>query len=126
MSAYIVSDETIDCIVSYAVDHKMSMYVRKKGDRTRDPDEIGSILLGTNYDSVNYRYGEFDEPRPYKFTKRECDEGTAVGCIACLEYQSCEHPGWRTSDAFLFLHQMLGDIAEKLCGCCGMEAKWGA
>lgn len=44
--------------------------------------------------------------------------------IACYEYQSCEHPGWRTSEARAYCHALRVAWCKKLPGY--EEAEWGS
>jgi hypothetical protein len=73
-------------------------------------DKLGQLLLGENVKSVNHRYPS-DHDRPadgdysalYRFGRSP--RVSAVDVLVALdsyEYQSCEHPGWRTSEAHSF------------------------
>jgi hypothetical protein len=91
------------------------------------PDELGAMLWTENVCSVSYRYPS-DSPasRPgplsddidgeaisYQYVNPgyTMTPGEAFRAIDCLDYQSCEHPGWRTSEAFAFLQA----LRERLC-----------
>ena len=97
------------------------------------PSELGQMLLNENIASVSYRYSEpgrasyygaetaasmddledTDLPGPcdryylgpyiYEDPRVEMTPGQVFEHIDCLDYQSCEHPGWRSSEAFAFL-----------------------
>jgi hypothetical protein len=103
MSAWIVSDDHIDLLTT-AVD-VMAAYQ----GRIHTPAEIQGIfdmLRQSNYDSVNFRYSEHEEPTPRAFQRLKDFNVTAAclvqtrAAIDCYEYQSCEHPGWATSEAY--------------------------
>lgn len=76
-------------------------------------DQLGQMLLNENYASVNYRYSEADEPYEYTHTNHgyTLTPGEVFKAIDNLDYQSCEHPGWRTSEAFAFLTA----LREQVC-----------
>lgn len=65
------------------------------------PHGIGQMLWNENYASVNYWYSE-GEPTP-DYSPTLIDEPLSpiavLKALDCYEYQSCEHPGWKTSDA---------------------------
>lgn len=102
MSAFVVSKTHIDVIVGAAV---------KLG--ATDPTSIGAMLWAENFKSVNHRYDEGDPVPEYKYReppikvpksmvdaeKVEVSAPVVFKAIRCLEYQSCEHDGWKTSDA---------------------------
>lgn len=130
MSAYIVSDNTIHAIVGFAWGNGYSpnvstvrdwpgtttphgyILLRDQCHRTT-PSRIGQLLLHENYLSVNYRYREDDQTPRYTFkrfdvfdikgTRRPLKPIDIVKLCDCLDYQSCEHPGWPDSWARDFL-----------------------
>jgi|SRR5579862_6512310 len=82
------------------------------------PSALGQILVDENVASVAYRYpsdnvdgGELPGPcdayylGPYVYEdpRLEMTPGAVFRAIDCLDYQSCEHEGWRKSEAFAFL-----------------------
>ena len=95
------------------------------------PSTLGQILVNENVTSVGYRYStpgrtvyygaeaaaemEDDDMLPgpcdryyigpyvYADPRRDLTPGEVFQAIDCLDYQSCEHPGWRKSEAFAFL-----------------------
>jgi hypothetical protein len=132
MSAFIVTDDTIHAIVTYALENvstcKRMTKAGTAGREFRDlrgysPDAIGQALLTENYRSVNDRYNE--NKRAPRYTYRE----TRIGCVGydsdrnpivrrltavdvmklcrCLDYQSCEHDGWERSWARDFLDRVI-------------------
>lgn len=135
MSAFIVSHDHIDAILTYAIQRRMSywnpeLHTRPTIDRA-SATEIGRILLEECERSVSYRYpGDSPDQLPGKIGERAasyayrayfhmaptpggqlraCGSLNAVQCIKavnCLEYQSCEHPGWEASLA----HRICQDI----------------
>ena len=82
------------------------------------PSRLGQALVDENVRSVAYRYpntnpdaGDLPGPidayymGPYVYSDPRVDltPGAVFELIDCLDYQSCEHPEWRRSEAFAFL-----------------------
>jgi len=101
MSAWIVSREHIDVLVT-----ALEPESQGKGD------EIGRMLWRECLTSVAYRYPrDRDGERPgpvdfrdadvttYTWTKRVVPGCWVYKAAACYSYQSCEHPGWESSQA---------------------------
>ena len=42
------------------------------------------------------------------------DPAAVVGFVRCYDYQSCEHDGWRSSDACDFTTRLMAEAAERL------------
>jgi hypothetical protein len=146
MSAFIVSHDHIDAIVTYAVQNRMSFWnpeAKKRIDITRaNAEEIGRMLLHENERSVRYRYSETEPDelpgtigenaasysyRPFFETaltpggQRRAILGglTAVQvikAISCLNYQSCEHPGWEASLAWRICDAIKSAAINRLPG----------
>lgn len=93
----------------------------------RTPEEIFTILAQTNKDSIDCRYAEgiagdpdymYDHTDPfdggYK-AHQDTDwspEEIAV-MMSCYDYQSCEHEGWETSEAYrLIMAQFAAELGE--------------
>jgi hypothetical protein len=85
---------------------------------------IGRMLLEENERSVAYRYP--DDPAEvgaiaasYRFRTvagLEADSITGFGLVACLRYQSCEHPEWKRSEAFRFCEGFERAMIRRLPG----------
>ncbi len=110
MSAFVVSDRTIDRFLT-AVEKAMKM----KEDELQ---ELGQQLLEMNIDAVNYRYDDEIPYRQYRFKRsgRSSErqeillDGYKAGC--CIRYQCMEGP---IEDRVLFrkLDDMLNNIAHE-------------
>jgi hypothetical protein len=83
------------------------------------PDQLGQMLVSENVASVSSRYpndgpGELPGPtdcyylKPYTYepTGRIPTPGEVFKAIDCLSYQSCEHPGWYSSEACRMLEAL--------------------
>lgn len=89
--------------------------------------EVGRMLLLENYKSVYHRYDsgpkvELEEPYSYHPTRFKKDPVQVLKAISCLEYQSCEHPDWKNSEAKAFCEALKDRAIENLPGYDG--AKW--
>ena len=113
---------------------------RELGYSDRDrASEVGMMLWAENWASINYRYPDTVEdhsqvPGPadfrpdhvlaYRYTRARTLEPVAVlKAIACYEYQSCEHPGWRSSEARQFCQSLKEKMVRQLPGY--NTAPWG-
>jgi hypothetical protein len=123
MSAFVVSKRHIDAIVRWAVQRDM-VYGYEHGQGKwrhltfEDADWLGRMLWAENVTSVEYRYpdtaegGEYPGPigfLPDEIVGYKLDTRTWVNAPVSavqvlklchsLDYQSCEHDGWKTSYA---------------------------
>ena len=99
MSAFQVSDKHISQLVIGA----MLLGCVKPGDM----ESIGGMLAEENALSVSYRYRGDAEPASFTFEPCDAPELPAlVKLINCLNYQSCEHPEWETSEACKWLEMV--------------------
>jgi hypothetical protein len=89
MSAWIVSDKCINCILS-VLDPPFDVGTMKI---------IGQRLVDTNYASVNYRYSEHQKPHgfAYQVPAKPYSPIVIIKQCHCYGYQSCEHPEWEDS-----------------------------
>lgn len=112
MSAFVCMPEHIGLLAAVAVGPARAI------DRT--PAKVAALLARENIASVAYRYpddtGNGDRPGP-RLTDEQIVEAaelyaehfsdnppdmpasSILNMARCLEYQSCEHPGWETSAA---------------------------
>ena len=118
MSAWICTLTHVKSIVAWAANHG----VRDVADRQR---EVAQMLHDENVTSVNYRYSDDVKPETVAWDGNH-NTLTAVEVIKacqCLDYQSCEHDGWATSDAKAFLDRVIATAIGKLPGY--ESAPWG-
>lgn len=121
MSAYIVSNETINCIVNGMLDNNVI--------GTLSAEEIGQQLLDENYKSVNYRYDEDEEPARFAFKRKGnimivnsgYTDTEVWGCIRCWKYQSCEHPDDERGRVWGYVDSLEYHLMEKAFP----DAPWG-
>lgn len=133
MSAYIVSNETINTIAWGFVTLGVDYYPKNShGRQIRNVfvndtiQKIGESLLQQNYDSVNYRYGEKESAPKVQFDKpKEFDFGRLYGCIQCYRYQACEVPNYDTCEIECSLKRLETAITEHLIKAAGLNIPWG-
>lgn len=115
MSAWVVEREHIDVMIRKALERQhgaMLQWVGENGYRQIDHEnasEIGLILAQENVASVCCRY-EQDTAEQYEdmleYAYRDpgyvLTPAEVFKTVGCYEYQSCEHPGWETSEAKRF------------------------
>jgi hypothetical protein len=88
--------------------------------------ELGHLLWHENHVSVNYRYSENEATPAYQYREPRSTAWSPVEvlkAIACLDYQSCEHPGWATSQARAYLTVLEQTLINVLPGY--DAAPWG-
>lgn len=142
MSAFVVSTNTINAIVSFSVGgHRRIVTCKRIDDPAQltvtteyTPSQIGQALIHENFLSVNYRYRTDDETPVYRFrpvwsgrvkpgTVRLLTPIDIIKLAHCLEYQSCEHPTWHASFAKDFLERVTDAATRSLPGY--EKAPWG-
>lgn len=134
MSAYVVNRDHIWFLVEAAAGHVLnennpnagglSWYFN--GHRHEIPHsfhqrqaEVGQMLWDENVKSVSHRYPDCDGkelPGPidcdFQYGQHDSKAFARISAVAVLkacdgyEYQSCEHPGWESSEAHSFLESL--------------------
>lgn len=104
MSAFLVGHDHIDALLTFAVDKKVSYWVKETETREyidcHNATEVGRILLAENMRSLGHRYGETDAEEmtgdegdsTYRF-RRWSAPLSAVSILKgcdCFDYQACE------------------------------------
>ena len=153
MSAWIVSKEHIDALVSAALvvaqENRSSFrWADADGNHSHEltytdterATQVGKMLWAENLASINARYVDtIDHPEncpgpndfegvstvdKYRFTRTPRIPPVAIlKAISCYEYQSCEHDEWKTSQALQFCESLTGSMIGLLPGY--DEAPWG-
>ena len=150
MSAYIVQANHIIYLVTAATTrhltsssefrwcHNGTVHTLPATDHERAAD-VANMLWRENIASVSARYpGESSATLPgprvgagviaaNEFTRVRWTRFEAVQVIKackCYEYQSCEHAGWETSEAYAFINSLRSSVLRALPGY--EAAEWGA
>lgn len=105
MSAFIVGAEHLAAIVGSA-----AVYGRRHHDLddTFDAMAMANILAIENARSVDSRYGEDNDAIEVpasaisRYAASPLSPVALLKALACYDYQSCEHEGWKDSDAKRF------------------------
>jgi len=138
MSAYVVSDNHINELVRFIdsrfyynmgyLQRVMPELVFLKDDKLFEA--IGQELLKENYLSVNYRYKDNEAmTKAHKFKyvpnlgKATLTPVEILKLVNCLDYQSCEHEGWKSSAAYKILSSIKSYAINQLDGY--DAAPWG-
>ncbi len=121
----------------------MAWYIEHQQEASADgAGRLGDLLTLENVRSVEYRYSGADSlPGTYEGTTpdwinpydtpaaelRRLPRPSAVECLkllACYEYQSCEHPGWRDSEAAQFCDALRRQVVAYLPGFDAAPWEW--
>jgi hypothetical protein len=100
-------------------DASPSDYERCRREVTSEnAEQWGAVLLAENRASVNHRYDEDEIEAPYALTEYsgQVDPVAVLSAIACYEYQSCEHPGWKRSEARAFCEALRNKMVRMVPG----------
>lgn len=134
MSAFMVDKNHIDYLVFVA-----EGWGTLQGRHQMDGEDFGQLLWDENRKSIDCRYpdcagNDDDVPGPISETFQYHGRGGGfwhiinpvfvLSAIRCLDYQSCEHDGWRESQACEMLEQMSAEAIQRLCN--AADAPWGA
>jgi hypothetical protein len=120
MSAFIVSDATIDALVTYAIGGG------SRRATNLDPQEAGQLLVNENYRSCNHRYrGERGEPHTYSWRPypRPLTPVEAIKLCNHYDYQACETDDYEKTEAANLIRQIRDKAIHSLPGY--DEAPWG-
>jgi hypothetical protein len=99
-------------------DYLAALEAARREVTSENAEQWGATLLAECRASVNYRYNEDEIEEPYVFTEYSGHFSPAImlGVIGCYEYQSCEHPGWKTSEARAFCEALRDKLIHMLPG----------
>lgn len=88
--------------------------------RQMEPSEataVGRMLLLENAHSVSHRYKEPLDVPEYEYTRHGGLSPVAVlKALSGFEYQACEHPGWKGSEAYAFCDALRLEAIRRLPG----------
>ncbi len=147
MSAFVVDKVHIDAMIQKGlhrqfINHgalrwmpRFDVWGAHSNELTRETQNaVGQMLVDECVKSVSYRYpgsnGDLPGPckqywkEPYRF-KPMCNAPSpiqTIKLIECYEYQTCEHPDWKTSQARSFCAALKEDMISRIEGY--DEAKW--
>ncbi len=127
MSAYVVSTDTIDLLVTACRLWRLASdgYLPRE-TRNMTDNELGQVLLSENVRSVNARYSETDDASAYEHLPVRfdaIDPVTVLKSAQCLDYQSCETDDWKTTTAYRVLKAIESGAIAHLRGY--NDAPWG-
>lgn len=139
MSAHICQPEHIGLLAAWATLNNCSLRELQRGDRISTAQNIAQDLARENIKSVAHRYPDDkdgERPGPCGLTDAKIIEGaclwaehyltngfpeevaplTIAKLADCLEYQSCEHDGFKTSRAQRQINEIRTRVLSLLPG----------
>ena len=117
MSAFIVSDETINSIVTHIKDDDKYGSYKRVAEKYRinieNPQKLAQKLLEMNYEAVNERYDEKAGTPHIKYEPLHTNDVQTLKSMHCLQYQASEGdvPNTRT---YKFLQGASDVLAEHI------------
>lgn len=132
MSAFLVTDAHIDALLTAGLaytspDSPLSWPVpsttppREERLTTETANRVGAMLLAANEHGVNAFFGtdkQTARTEHYRFYRLPGDPSPLIvfKAISCLEYQSCDAPDWRLSEAYMFYAELRYLAANRIPG----------
>jgi hypothetical protein len=120
MSAFHVSDDHINILLSWARKHNPIVRVdHTRFDLTQSEDywRVGAVLRDANNASMDARYG--DKPEDYLPKTVSVAHLEAIDIVSgcdCFEYQACEYSGWESSGAKNAIDQIRNAASRNITG----------
>ena len=124
MSAYLVGNYHIDCLLTFAKNRDAYLYndIYKGGLRNADDNTlsmIGQVLTDQNQKSVNDRYKDNEKPVSYEFksvSDRQLKPIEILKACNCYEYQACESSDYEQTNACKIIRAILKCAIRSLPG----------
>ena len=142
MSAYIVTQSTINAIVTFAFGKRLyidplpgSNHVGSVVLITQyEPKQIAELLWSENHRSVNQRYRKQTAVPPFSYAETRSGKVSPtktlpltpldiISLCKCLNYQSCEPGDWPGTWTCRFLLAVIANAANDLIS--GKDVPWG-
>lgn len=136
MSAFMLSDNHINFMVNFsrvAFAQDIATYHSRTWE---EPAKLGALFHSTNVRSLDYRYPQENSGDPeaiteafYRYTSGPVEPVTVeniaklLKALDCYEYQACEFPTWKESDAYALCQQIRNMAIRALPGY--DAAPWG-
>lgn len=126
MSAFVVGTPHLDAILGWC--NRAGQYGTRinwtiggrsyRADQIEDLTAIGGLLLNTNQEAVNTRYGEHDVAPAYvfRFPARHLKAVEVLKALNCYDYQACELADYEHSDAAAIIDRIRREAIRALPG----------
>lgn len=125
MSAYTVSDNHLNVLVSWFMENRVEyrLWYKLNGKfgymSAGDAPRVAYELYKQNVLSVNDRYNDIESDEQYTFeyiknAKQAYGLAEIAGAIDCLEYQSCETDNYKNTDAYSIITAMRKNLLERV------------
>ncbi len=131
MSAFLVSDNHIDTLITFAARKRITFSIDNRQLDARiveDANDIGQILVNQNVRSVNARYSENDIVDEYIFRDVGLQNQHVANIVQilkacdCYDYQACETDDYRNTTAASIIDRIRSYAIHSLPG--WEEAEW--
>ena len=126
MSAHIVGDYHISVLLQDCSQRDgASYYFNGEMHYVAGAEEVvGQVLLDENYRSVNYRYRSDVFPPDFQLARlrRRYTPVEVLKAIHCYDYQACETPDWKETEAYTITQMLQTRAISQLPGY--DEAAW--
>lgn len=137
LSWYDCDPVALEAQFTSSLDYFAVLHVHHREARHEDADRLGRMLWQENLASVTARYPDDasgERPGPcgltdeqiaaYTYTspRTRLEPVAILKALHCYEYQSCEHDGWRGSEAYQFCQALQAAMISALPGY--DEADW--
>jgi len=111
MSAFIVTHDHINAIISFASQYNIAGVAGRE-------QAIAELLLAENTRSVNHRYRENTPVETIVFSSQDptLSPIEVIKACDCLDYQSCETDDWHSTPACKLLESILSHAVRQLDG----------
>lgn len=127
MSAFVVSENHINALVSFAIGGQnpaTAFWDRKHIDFRGNEQMLADVLMNANVEAVNTRYGDEEQLTGCKF-RRNCTPPSPVAILKacdCYDYQTCELDGYESTFAAKIIEAVRNKAIRALPGY--DAAKW--
>jgi hypothetical protein len=124
MSAFLVTDEHLNYLISHASDQDVRWWDGKVHQTVKGNEQaVFNKLFRANVESINERYQENTPPMPSKFVWRGDTEPVQVlKACNCFDYQACEVADYEQTEAARIVDCIRGAAIRSLKGY--EEAEW--
>jgi hypothetical protein len=124
MSAYVVSDKQLNVLATWMYTNDGRIYPTDDSKPMYDEQTVVEILKRQNVRSVAYRYSEAEEDSSitfqYEYLRSPLEKPTlaveVLSLLACYDYQACETPDYRDTEACRIVERIRAQAIRNLPG----------
>ena len=126
MSCFVVSNNHVNTICSYASHHALDFVQYEFAPHQQGNWQValGQCLLDENVRQYNMRYGEEFKPEPYAFVPNlPCSGAQFLKALLCLDYQCNESEDYQTTLASKLINSLMKACVMRMPELA--ECEWG-